>query len=167
MRESHVANELIIQRIEWLPSWCHDAWGEPCGGSVANPPRHKLCRPPLHLSLGILTTAQQHAGALQTSNIMHLEPRPFDPATFDKEEETYEDDVTGEVKVRLRDESTIRWRIVPDGEGAQHCGLKCCPFACHLPRGGGSAISRFGLRLADHHEFEGDRSICLFCWRMS
>ena len=29
--------------------------------------------------------------ALQTSNIMHLEARPFDPATFDREEETYED----------------------------------------------------------------------------
>jgi hypothetical protein len=56
--------------------------------------------------------------AAQTSNIMNLEVRPFDPATFDKEEQTYEDEVTGEVKVRLRDESTIRWRIVPDGEGA-------------------------------------------------
>ena len=54
----------------------------------------------------------------QTSNIMHLEARPFDPVTFEKEEEAYEDEVTGEVKVRLRDESTIRWRIVPDGEGA-------------------------------------------------
>ncbi len=50
---------------------------------------------------------------------MNLEVRPFDPATFDKEEETYEDEVTGEVKVRLRDESTIRWRIVSDGEGAR------------------------------------------------
>ena len=64
-----------------------------------------------------LPAAKVCGAALQTSNIMHLEPRPFDPATFDKEEETYEDDVTGEVKVRLRDESTIRWRIVPDGEG--------------------------------------------------
>ncbi len=48
---------------------------------------------------------------------MHLEARPFDPVTFEKEEEAIEDEVTGEVKVRLRDESTIRWRIVPDGQG--------------------------------------------------
>ena len=57
------------------------------------------------------------AGA-QTSNIMNIEMRPFNPASFEREGESYVDEVTGEVKVRLRDSNTIRWRIATDENGA-------------------------------------------------
>ncbi len=75
--------------------------------TLPSSPANIVIRLPAHTSVA----------APQTSNIMHLEARPFDPVTFEKEEEAIEDEVTGEVKVRLRDESTIRWRIVPDGQG--------------------------------------------------
>ena len=54
----------------------------------------------------------------QTSNIINIEMRPFDPATFEREGESYVDETTGEVKVRLKDANTIRWRIVTDEHGA-------------------------------------------------
>ena len=88
-----------------------------CSGSEGLPLRRFARRARLDILRYNRMPLTQRPPRAQTSNIMHLEARPFDPVTFEKEEEAYEDEVTGEVKVRLRDESTIRWRIVPDGEG--------------------------------------------------
>lgn len=45
--------------------------------------------------------------------------RPFDPATFEREGESYIDEASGEVKVRLKDANTIRWRAKDNPDGGK------------------------------------------------
>eukprot|EP00884_Botryococcus_braunii_P003478 jgi/Botrbrau1/13130/Bobra.0187s0085.1 len=53
---------------------------------------------------------------VKLSNILGIDTRPFDPASFEKQEEIYTDE-GGNRRLRLMDQNTIRWRYVtqPDG----------------------------------------------------
>ncbi len=53
---------------------------------------------------------------LRTTNIMSIQPRAFDPANFELEQEEYEDS-SGKVRVRLASSAVVRWRSrrLPDG----------------------------------------------------
>lgn len=61
--------------------------------------------------------------AVQASNILGVETRPFSAETHEYEEEEYEDPVTGEVRVRLN--NLIRWRHVTQPDGVQLWQLPC------------------------------------------
>jgi len=50
------------------------------------------------------------------SNILAIEPRPFDPATYELEQAEYIDE-RGHKRVRLRDANAIRWRWAPGPDG--------------------------------------------------
>lgn len=47
---------------------------------------------------------------MKMPNILRIDPRPFDPATFEEGVEEYVDERTGQVRVRPRDINVIRWR---------------------------------------------------------
>lgn len=53
---------------------------------------------------------------LRSTNIIGIQPRAFDPETYEVEEETYIDE-SGRERVRLANNAVIRWRMrrLPDG----------------------------------------------------
>ena len=52
---------------------------------------------------------------MKLSNILNIETRPFDPATYEPAEEEAVVDESGKRRVRLRDQNVIRWRVRPGG----------------------------------------------------
>ena len=52
---------------------------------------------------------------MKLSNILNVETRPFDAATYEPAEEETVIDESGKRRVRLRDQNVIRWRVRPGG----------------------------------------------------
>jgi RNA polymerase-associated protein LEO1 len=48
---------------------------------------------------------------LKVPNIVRVDPRPYDPNTFEEGEEAITDERTGITKIRPRDINVIRWRF--------------------------------------------------------
>jgi hypothetical protein len=48
---------------------------------------------------------------LKVPNILRIEPRPYDPNSFEEGVEEIVDERTGKVTVRPRDINVIRWRF--------------------------------------------------------
>jgi RNA polymerase-associated protein LEO1 len=59
-----------------------------------------LCRP-----------ASDSVVLLKVPNIVRVDPRPYDPNTFEEGEEAITDERTGITKIRPRDINVIRWRF--------------------------------------------------------
>mmetsp|Transcript_17128 Transcript_17128/g.44849 ORF Transcript_17128/g.44849 Transcript_17128/m.44849 type:complete len:470 (+) Transcript_17128:48-1457(+) len=72
---------------------------------------------PMEVCAPLLPLPQADSIALlRPTNIVSLQPRCFDPATHEREEETFVDE-SGRRRVRLADNAVIRWRMrqLPDG----------------------------------------------------
>jgi hypothetical protein len=48
---------------------------------------------------------------LKIPNILRIEPRPYDPNSFEEGYEELLDERTGNIKIRPRDINVIRWRF--------------------------------------------------------
>jgi RNA polymerase-associated protein LEO1 len=73
--------------------------------------------PPMHVTVplhDILDTEQLRLTKL--SNIIAIEPRPFDPETYEPNGVEYVDE-RGHKRVRLHDTNAIRWRWAADADG--------------------------------------------------
>lgn len=70
----------------------------------------KPSAPPMEIEAPLLPLPpKDKVHLLKLTNIVGIQPKPFDPDTFQKEEEMYYDD-DGKQRIRLRDHNVIRWR---------------------------------------------------------
>ncbi|KAK6925091.1 Leo1-like protein [Dillenia turbinata] len=83
-------------------------------------PKEKPVGPPLELGIPF-----EHPPAhpdkmnmIRVSNIMGIEPKPFDPETF-QEEDTFVTDESGSKKRIRLDDNIVRWRIVKNSDGTE------------------------------------------------
>jgi RNA polymerase-associated protein LEO1 len=62
---------------------------------------------------------------IRTTNVIAFQPRPFDPATFEVEEDTCLD-ATGKYRVPRPVEAVVRWRVrrLPDGSEARESNAR-------------------------------------------
>lgn len=75
--------------------------------------------PPIDISVPLLPIPPKESlHLLRLTNIVGIEPRPFDAETFTSEEQTYIDE-KGNQRVVLRDTNVIRWRVRRDGSGQE------------------------------------------------
>lgn len=76
--------------------------------------------PPLHIEVPMLDTLDASKLWLaKLSNIVGIEAKPFDPATFEAAEAEYTDE-RGQKRIRVKDQTTIRWRTILDKTGKTH-----------------------------------------------
>lgn len=79
--------------------------------------RRHAVGPPMDLDAPLLPIPPTNSvHLLRTTNIVGIQPRAFDPTTYEREEETFEDE-QGRARVRLASNAIIRWRLrrLPDG----------------------------------------------------
>ena len=55
---------------------------------------------------------------MKLSNIINIEAKPFDPATYKEAEEEEYVDNDGTKRVRMRDQNVIRWRRTVNEDGS-------------------------------------------------
>ncbi|KQK21197.1 protein LEO1 homolog [Brachypodium distachyon] len=81
--------------------------------------KEKPVGPPLHLHVPLQKppARPERMNVIKVSNIMGIDPRPFDPKTY-VEEDVYVTDETGtKKKIRLED-NIVRWRTVKKADGS-------------------------------------------------
>lgn len=63
---------------------------------------------------------------IKVSNIMGVNPKPFDPETY-VEEDALTDESGGRKKIRLED-NIVRWKIVKNADGTESVSQNFMPY---------------------------------------